>query len=183
VVELADTLPYLGSGDLGYLGGSTPPLTAIKLNQKPVIIMEHQDRINFVLKNYKTEIHQDQSSFGKCDFQIYPDFTSDGYKLTVAKYNENILSKNARDPDGSKGKVFLNENVYHNNFDLSLVFMDKLRKGGMSIYIDDEIYEDAMIDSYLEQEYDVLEERMAETEDANRELSSEAKDKLYNNFI
>ena len=135
--------------------------------------MEHQDRINFVLKNYKTEIYQDQSSFGKCDFQIYPDFTSDGYKLTVAKYNENILSKNARDPDGSKGKVFLNENVYHNNFDLSLVFIDKLRKGGMSIYIDDEIYE-----------YDrITDLGSTDLEDANRELSSEAKDKLYNNFI
>ena len=135
--------------------------------------MEHQDRINFVLKNYKTEIYQDQSSFGKCDFQIYPDFTSDGYKLTVAKYNENILSKNARDPDGSKGKVFLNENVYHNNFDLSLVFIDKLRKGGMSIYIDDEIYE-----------YDrITDLGSTDLEDADRELSSEAKDKLYNNFI
>jgi len=145
--------------------------------------MEHQDRINFVLNHYKAEIYQDQTSFGKCDFQIYPDYTSDGYKLTVAKYNENILSKNARDPDGSTGKIFLNEHVFHNNYDLSLVFIQELRKGDLSIYVDEEIYEDAMIDSYLEEEYDVLEERMAETEDANRELSSEAKDKLYNNFI
>jgi len=145
--------------------------------------MEHQDRINFVLNHYKAEIYQDQTSFGKCDFQIYPDYTSDGYKLTVAKYNENILSKNARDPDGSAGKIFLNEHVFHNNYDLSLVFIQELRKGDLSIYVDEEIYEDAMIDSYLEEEYDVLEERMAETEDANRELSSEAKDKLYNNFI
>jgi len=145
--------------------------------------MEHQDRINFVLNYYKAEIYQDQTSFGKCDFQIYPDYTSDGYKLTVAKYNENILSKNARDPDGSAGKIFLNEHVFHNNYDLSLVFIQELRKGDLSIYVDEEIYEDAMIDSYLEEEYDVLEERMAETEDANRELSSEAKDKLYNNFI
>jgi len=145
--------------------------------------MEHQDRINFVLDHYKTEVHKDQTSFGKCDFQIYPDYTSDGYKLTVAKYNENILSKNARDPNRSEGKVFLNEHVFHNNYDLSLVFIQELRKGDLSIYINEEIYEDAMIDSYLEEEYDVLEERMAETEDANRELSSEAKDKLYNNFI
>ena len=116
--------------------------------------MEHQDRINFVLDHYKAKVHKDQSSFGKCDFQIYPDYTSDGYKLTVAKYNENILSKNARDPNGSEGKVFLNEHVFHNNYDLSLVFIQELRKGDLSIYIDEEIFEDAMIDSYLEEEYE-----------------------------
>ena len=133
--------------------------------------MEHQDRINFVLDHYKTGIYQDQSSFGKCDFQIYPDFTSDGYQLKVAKYNENILSKNARDPDGSEGKVFLNEHVFHNNYDLSLVFIQELKKGDISIYIDEEIYEDAMIDSYLEQEYESLIELQ------------EKDDKLYDNFI
>jgi len=133
--------------------------------------MEHQDRINFVLDHYKAKVHKDQISFGKCDFQIYPDYTSDGYKLTVAKYNENILSKNARDPDGSEGKVFLNEHVFHNNYDLSLVFIQELKKGDLSIYIDEEIYEDAMIDSYLEQEY----ERLIELQEND--------DKLYDNFI
>ena len=133
--------------------------------------MEHQDRINFVLDHYKTEVYKDQTSFGKSDFQIYPDYTSDGYKLTVAKYNENILSKNARDPDGSEGKVFLNEHVFHNNYDLSLVFIQELKKGDISIYIDEEIYEDAMIDSYLEQEYESLIELQ------------EKDDKLYDNFI
>ena len=133
--------------------------------------MEHQDRINFVLDHYKAKVHKDQISFGKCDFQIYPDYTSDGYKLTVAKYNENILSKNARDPDGSEGKVFLNEHVFHNNYDLSLVFIQELKKGDISIYIDEEIYEDAMIDSYLEQEYESLIELQ------------EKDDKLYDNFI
>jgi hypothetical protein len=140
--------------------------------------MEDQDRINFVLDHYKTEICKDQSSFGKCDFQIYSDYTSDGYKLTVAKYNENILSKDARgiptinkDPNGSSGKVFLNEHVFHNNYDLSLVFIQELRKGDLSIYIDEEIYEDAMIDSYLEQEY----ERIVELQEKD--------DKLYDNFI
>ena len=140
--------------------------------------MEHQDRINFVLDHYKAEIHHDQNSFGKCDFQIYPDFTFDGYKLTVAKYNENILSKDARgiptinkDPKGSSGKVFLNEHVFHNNYDLSLIVMHELRKGDLSIYVDEEIYEDAMIDSYLEQEY----ERIVELEEKNNEL--------YDNFI
>ena len=140
--------------------------------------MENQDRINFVLDHYKTEIHKDQSSFGKCDFQIYPDYTSDGYKLTVAKYNENILSKDARgiptinkDPNGSAGKVFLNEHVFHNNYDLSLLFIQELRKGDLSIYIDEEIYEDAMIDSYLEQEYESLIELQ------------EKDDKLYDNFL
>ena len=133
--------------------------------------MEHQDRINFVLNHYKAEIYQDQTSFGKCDFQIYPDYTSDGYKLTVAKYNENILSKNARDPDGSAGKIFLNEHVFHNNYDLSLVFIQELRKGDLSIYVDEEIYEDAMIDSYLEEEYESIIE------------IQEKDDKLYENFI
>ena len=133
--------------------------------------MEHQDRINFVLNHYKAEIYQDQTSFGKCDFQIYPDYTSDGYKLTVAKYNENILSKNARDPDGSAGKIFLNEHVFHNNYDLSLVFIQELRKGDLSIYVDEEIYEDAMIDSFLETEY----ERLIEIQEND--------DKLYDNFI
>ena len=69
--------------------------------------MEEQDRINFVLEHYKSEIHHDQNSFGKCDFQIYPDFTYDGYRLTVAKYNENILSKDARDAEESSVKVSL----------------------------------------------------------------------------
>ena len=133
--------------------------------------MEHQDRINFVLDHYKAKVHKDQISFGKCDFQIYPDYTSDGYKLTVAKYNENILSKNARDPNGSEGKVFLNEHVFHNNYDLSLIFIQELRKGDLSIYIDEEIYEDAMIDSYLEQEYESLIELQ------------EKDDKLYDNFL
>jgi len=133
--------------------------------------MEHQDRINFVLNHYKAEIYQDQTSFGKCDFQIYPDYTSDGYKLTVAKYNENILSKNARDTDGSTGKIFLNEHVFHNNYDLSLVFIQELRKGDLSIYVDEEIYEDAMIDSYLEEEYESIIE------------IQEKDDKLYENFI
>ena len=140
--------------------------------------MEHQDRINFVLDHYKAEIHHDQNSFGKCDFQIYPDYTSDGYKLTVAKYNENILSKDARgiptinkDPEGSSGKVFLNEHVFHNNYDLSLILMHEIRKGDLSIYIDEEVYEDAMIDSYLEQEY----ERIIELQEKD--------DKLYDNFI
>ena len=140
--------------------------------------MEDQDRINFVLDHYKTEICKDQSSFGKCDFQIYSDYTSDGYKLTVAKYNENILSKDARgiptinkDPNGSSGKVFLNEHVFHNNYDLSLVFIQEMRKGDLSIYIDEEIYEDAMIDSYLEQEYD----RIIELKEKD--------DELYDNFI
>jgi hypothetical protein len=145
--------------------------------------MEHQDKINFVLNHYKTEVHKDQISFGKCDFQIYPDYTSDGYKLTVAKYNENILSKNARDPNGSEGKVFLNEHVFHNNYDLSLVFIQELRKGDLSIYIDEEIYEDAMIDSYLEEEY----ERLTDLENTylqEDELAEEdLKDELYNNFI
>lgn len=145
--------------------------------------MEHQDRINFVLDHYKTEIHKDQSSFGKCDFQIYPDYTSDGYKLTVAKYNENILSKNERDPNGSEGKVFLNEHVFHNNYDLSLVFIQELRKGDLSIYIDEEIFEDAMIDSYLEEEY----ERLTDLENTylqESELAEEdLKNELYNNFI
>tara|TARA_Y100001973_G_C5202920_1_gene339171 strand:+ start:1364 stop:1786 length:423 start_codon:yes stop_codon:yes gene_type:complete len=140
--------------------------------------MEDQDRISFVLEHYKTEICKDQSSFGKCDFQIYSDYTSDGYKLTIAKYNENILSKDARgiptinkDPDGSSGKVFLNEHVFHNNYDLSLVFIQEMRKGDLSIYIDEEIYEDAMIDSYLEQEYD----RIIELQEKD--------DELYDNFI
>ena len=140
--------------------------------------MEEQDRINFVLEHYKSEIHHDQNSFGKCDFQIYPDYTSDGYKLTVAKYNENILSKDARgiptinkDPEGSSGKVFLNEHVFHNNYDLSLILMHEIRKGDLSIYIDEEVYEDAMIDSYLEQEY----ERIIELQEKD--------DKLYDNFI
>ena len=133
--------------------------------------MEHQDRINFVLDHYKAEIHHDQNSFGKCDFQIYSDFTFDGYKLTVAKYNENILSKESKDPEGSSGKVFLNEHVFHNNYDLSLILMHELRKGDLSIYIDEEIYEDAMIDSYLEQEY----ENIIELEEKNNEL--------YDNFI
>ena len=139
--------------------------------------MEDQDRISFVLDHYKAEICKDQSSFGKCDFQIYSDYTSDGYKLTVAKYNENILSKDGgiptikKDPEGSSGKVFLNEHVFHNNYDLSLVFIQELRKGDLSIYIDEEIYEDAMIDSYLEQEYD----RIIELQEKD--------DKLYDNFI
>ena len=145
--------------------------------------MEHQDRINFVLDHYKTEVHKDQTSFGKCDFQIYPDYTSDGYKLTVAKYNENILSKNARDPDGSEGKVFLNEHVFHNNYDLSLVFIQELKKGDLSIYIDEEIYEDAMIDSYLEEEYEKLTDLentyLQESELAEKDL----RDELYDNFI
>ena len=145
--------------------------------------MEHQDRINFVLDHYKTEIHKDQISFGKCDFQIYPDYTSDGYKLTVAKYNENILSKNERDPNGSVGKVFLNEHVFHNNYDLSLVFIQELRKGNLSIYIDEEIFEDAMIDSYLEEEY----ERLTDLENTYLQESKLAeedlKNELYNNFI
>ena len=140
--------------------------------------MEDQDRINFVLDHYKAEICKDQNSFGKCDFQIYSDYTSDGYKLTVAKYNENILSKDARgiptinkDPEGSSGKVFLNEHVFHNNYDLSLVFIQEIRKGDLSIYIEEEIYEDAMIDSYLEQEYD----RIVELQEKD--------DELYDNFI
>ena len=133
--------------------------------------MEHQDRIKFVLDHYKTKVIKDQSSFGKCDFQIYPDYTSDGYKLTVAKYNENILNKNARDPDGSEGKVFLNEHVFHNNYDLSLVLIQELRKGDLSIYIDEEIYEDIMIDNYLEEEYEILVELQ------------EKNDKLYDNFL
>ena len=145
--------------------------------------MEHQDRINFVLDHYKAKVHKDQISFGKCDFQIYPDYTSDGYKLTVAKYNENILSKNARDPDGSEGKVFLNEHVFHNNYDLSLVFIQELKKGDLSIYIDEEIYEDAMIDSYLEQEYEVISDLentyLQESELAEKDL----RDELYDNFI
>ena len=145
--------------------------------------MEHQDRINFVLDHYKAKVHKDQISFGKCDFQIYPDYTSDGYKLTVAKYNENILSKNARDPDGSEGKVFLNEHVFHNNYDLSLVFIQELKKGDISIYIDEEIYEDAMIDSYLEQEYEVISD-LENTDLQEAKLAEEdLEDELYNNFI
>ena len=145
--------------------------------------MEHQDRINFVLDHYKAKVHKDQISFGKCDFQIYPDYTSDGYKLTVAKYNENILSKNARDPDGSEGKVFLNEHVFHNNYDLSLVFIQELKKGDISIYIDEEIYEDAMIDSYLEEEYEVISD-LENTDLQEAKLAEEdLEDELYNNFI
>ena len=145
--------------------------------------MEHQDRINFVLDHYKTEVHKDQSSFGKCDFQIYPDYTSDGYKLTVAKYNENILSKNARDPNGSEGKVFLNEHVFHNNYDLSLIFIQELRKGDLSIYINEEIYEDAMIDSYLEEEYEKLTD-LENTDLQEAELAEkDLRDELYDNFI
>lgn len=145
--------------------------------------MEHQDRINFVLDHYKTEVHKDQTSFGKCDFQIYPDYTSDGYKLTVAKYNENILSKNARDPNGSEGKVFLNEHVFHNNYDLSLIFIQELRKGDLSIYINEEIYEDAMIDSYLEEEYEKLTD-LENTDLQEAELAEkDLRDELYDNFI
>jgi len=145
--------------------------------------MEHQDRINFVLDHYKTEVHKDQSSFGKCDFQIYPDYTSDGYKLTVAKYNENILSKNARDPNRSEGKVFLNEHVFHNNYDLSLIFIQELRKGDLSIYINEEIYEDAMIDSYLEEEYEKLTD-LENTDLQEAELAEkDLRDELYDNFI
>tara|TARA_R110000823_G_scaffold247229_1_gene371061 strand:+ start:17 stop:454 length:438 start_codon:yes stop_codon:yes gene_type:complete len=145
--------------------------------------MEHQDRINFVLDHYKAKVHKDQISFGKCDFQIYPDYTSDGYKLTVAKYNENILSKNARDPNGSEGKVFLNEHVFHNNYDLSLIFIQELRKGDLSIYIDEEIYEDAMIDSYLEEEYEVISD-LENTDLQEAELAEkDLRDELYDNFI
>jgi len=145
--------------------------------------MEHQDRINFVLDHYKAKVHKDQISFGKCDFQIYPDYTSDGYKLTVAKYNENILSKNARDPNGSEGKVFLNEHVFHNNYDLSLIFIQELRKGDLSIYIDEEIYEDAMIDGYLEEEYEIISD-LENTDLQEAELAEkDLRDELYDNFI
>ena len=133
--------------------------------------MEEQDRINFVLEHYKSEIHHDQNSFGKCDFQIYPDFTYDGYRLTVAKYNENILSKDTRDAEESLVKVSLKDHVFHNNYDLSLLFMYELKKGGLSIYIDKEIYKDAMIDSYLLQDYDNIIKLKGE------------KDELYENFI
>ena len=61
--------------------------------------------------------------------------------------------------------------MFHNNYDLSLVFIQEIRKGDLSIYIEEEIYEDAMIDSYLEQEYD----RIVELQEKD--------DELYDNFI
>ena len=56
-------------------------------------------------------------------------------------------------------------------YDLSLLFIQELRKGDLSIYIDEEIYEDAMIDNYLEEEYEILVELQ------------EKNDKLYDNFL
>ena len=49
--------------------------------------------------------------------------------------------------------------------------MYELKKGGLSIYIDQEIYEDAMIDSYLLQDYENIIKLKGE------------KDELYENFI
>jgi hypothetical protein len=45
--------------------------------------------------------------------------------------------------------------------------MEELRKGGLSIYVDEQIYEDAMIDSYLEEEY----ERLTDLEDTDLQES------------
>ncbi len=60
--------------------------------------------------------------------------------------------------------------------------MEELRKGGLSIYVDEQIYEDAMIDSYLEEEY----ERLTDLEDTDLQESilaeEDLKDELYNNF-
>jgi hypothetical protein len=60
--------------------------------------------------------------------------------------------------------------------------MEELRKGDLSIYIDEQIYEDAMIDSYLEEEY----ERLTDLEDTDLQESllaeEDLKDELYNNF-
>ena len=100
-------------------------------------------------------------------------------KLKVAKYNENILSKNARDPNGSEGKVFLNEHVFHNNYDLALVFMEELRKGDLSIYVDEEIYEDAMIDSYLEEEYETVNGSRTDLQESLSRMKKIWKDELY----
>ena len=49
--------------------------------------------------------------------------------------------------------------------------MHELRKGDLSIYVDEEIYEDAMIDSYLLQDYENIIKLKGE------------KDELYENFI
>tara|TARA_B110000902_G_C14203331_1_gene548666 strand:+ start:288 stop:629 length:342 start_codon:yes stop_codon:yes gene_type:complete len=107
-------------------------------------MIDSREAIQFVLDHYNTKIYKTYSKFEKCDFQIHRDYTSDGVMLYVAKDNK---------IDSETQGVFLSEHVFYHGRDTALILIEEIKKGNKLIYVDETIYEDTLMDNYIEDEY------------------------------
>ena len=111
--------------------------------------MENQNnelnKIKFVLDHFKVKIYHADYRYDRCDFRISFSYTSDGHMLYDAKSKYETQTH----PE---------EHLFYNNYDLVVLLLEEIRKGNQTIWIDKKIFEEALMASYIEEEYYRLED-------------------------
>ena len=111
--------------------------------------MENQNnelnKMEIVLGHFKVKIYHTYYRYDRCDFRISYSYTRDGLILYAAKSKYEIQTH----PE---------EHLFYNNYDLATLLLEEIRKGNQTIWIDKKIFEEALMASYIEEEYYRLED-------------------------
>jgi len=108
-----------------------------------------ESRLVELVKNHlEISISTDISNFENVDCTIYNESTADGYDVFVITNNPRHVS--------------VCEEVYYYDHDLTNQFMEQIRYGDRTFYIDDGVYEDcyfedALIELFVENVEDIIE--------------------------
>jgi hypothetical protein len=105
--------------------------------------METEEKIAAVLDHYGITITHDFDDFNNVEYVMYSDITRDSYDLYVAKFNH----------EPSNGSLYLSEHVCMYNYDLCQIFIQEIRRQGMEMYIEDDIYIKCHFEEVLEDEF------------------------------
>ena len=106
--------------------------------------METEEKVAAVLNHYGITITHDFDDFNNVEYVMYSDITRDSYDLYVAKFNH----------EPSNGSLYLSEHVCMYNYDLCQIFIQEIRRQGMEMYIEDDIYikchfEEVLVDNKI----------------------------------
>ena len=110
--------------------------------------METLEKVAAVLDHYGITITHNFDDFNNVEYVMYSDITRDSYDLYVAKYNH----------EPSNGALYLSEHVSMYNYDLCQIFIREIRRSGMEMYIEDDIYTKCHFEEVLEDEFYYLQE-------------------------
>ena len=105
--------------------------------------METEEKVAAVLNHYGTTITHDYNDSGEAEYTIHSDITRDGHSLYVAKFNG----------EPRDGAVYLSEHVCMYNHDITQIFIQEIRKEGIVMYIEEDIYSKCYFEDALEDEF------------------------------
>ena len=110
--------------------------------------METEEKVAAVLDHYGTTITHDYNDIGNAEYIMYTDITRDGYDLYVAKFNG----------EPSNGALYLSEHVCMYDHDLCQILIQEIRKNGIEMYIETDIYDKCHFDDVLQDEFYYLQD-------------------------